>query len=118
MADIDDVLRSDESAASSWALAEAVMENLRLERRAPLPVRPPRRGLVAACLALALILAAVAAVVLASGTAMTGDAPAPAVLGRLHPFLDWAATSGRRMLVATLGLLAVLLLVRHAERSV
>jgi len=47
----------------------------------------------------------------------------PAVLAGSHPggagtWLAWIATSGARALVATVGLVAVILLVRRAERSV
>jgi len=116
MADVDDELRSEGPVAPSFGFAAAVMEAVRLERRAPPANRPPRLALVACGLAILVAAAALAVAVLGDAGHSAGDARLVAAIDRVHPYVEWAARSGCRMLVATLGLVAVILVVRHAER--
>jgi hypothetical protein len=101
MSEIHDALRAEEPMAPSEGFAHGVMEAVALERRAP--PRVARRWLALLLGALLLLLAgAVALAALASGGQSAAETTLPAALGRLHPQIEWVATSGRRVLVATL----------------
>jgi hypothetical protein len=119
MADIDDALRSDEAPEEpSPRLAASVMEAVRLEKDAP-PAASPRRmawGMGALSLLALFVFASLS--LLARGTGGPVEIVTGTDSGHVEAWLEWVATSGGRMLVATVALVAVILLVRRAERSV
>jgi hypothetical protein len=119
MADLDDALRSDEAPGEpSPRLAASVMEAVRLEKEAPPPASARRVAWSVGALALLALVGLLSLAILTG--AMNGpiEILAGTESGRVGAWLEWVATSGARLLVATLGLVAVMLLVRRAERSV
>lgn len=117
MADVDDELRSEEPVAPSPSFVGAVMETVRLERRAPPPLRPPLLALVASCAALLAVAGALVVGVLGSTGHSAAGAGLVEAISRLRPYLQWATSSGARMLLASLGLVIAILVARRAERS-
>jgi len=119
MAEIDELLRSEPPVEPSSGFARAVMQAVETEKHLPPPATRSRLAVVAgALLLLVVVAAALALATLAAGGPPAPDAWLPTPSARLRTFLEWAAHSGSRLLVAALGLVAVLLLVRRAERSV
>jgi hypothetical protein len=119
MADIEDALRSDEAPGEpSPRLVASVMEVVRLEKDAPRPASHRRLVWATGALSLLALLGLLSLSILTRGTGGPVEILAGTDSGRVAVWREWVVTSGARLLLATVALVAVILLVRRAERSV
>jgi hypothetical protein len=118
MDDIDDALRSDDPPVGpSPHLATSVMEAVRLEKSAPPPPRTTRMAWATGGLSVLILLAVLALGILSEGMRGPGETLLEAGSGHMARWLEWGWTSGSQMLWAAIGLVAIVLLVRRAERT-